>query len=228
MAGRMSVKTNLNQNRNMQIANGIVVLTPENQQPVRGVTPPEVLILHRLHFKESNGSPLKDFVIQPGEAVMVEVPERAAEEEYFNQNSGKMVAARPAVPAKTHPRTPGEEAQRLKRKYSGVIEGKTAFEATFGSASVINLPKTFADIEDIVGITFSKSTDEAAEPSHADNRWEELISKSRTELVEIAIGLKLKTDPADGKETIVDAIITAETKKPAAKGKGKPEASESQ
>ena len=47
----------------MQIANGLVILSPENQQFKYGVTPAEALILYRLHKVYANGTPLGDFFI---------------------------------------------------------------------------------------------------------------------------------------------------------------------
>src|SRR5690242_13521736 len=102
-----------------QIANGTVILSPENHQYRYGITPPEALILKELHFQFSNGSPLgQDFIIQPGEAVTIEAEAKPAEEAFFDQHRGRHIEAKAAVPAKTHPRTNAEEIQRLRRKYT--------------------------------------------------------------------------------------------------------------
>src|ERR1700739_367099 len=102
----------------MQIADGLVILSPENQQHKRGITPAEALILYKLHRQNANGTPLGPFYIQPGEAQTVDKKAIPAEEEYFNPNTGRTVSKKAAVPAVTHTRTIGEEVARLKRKYT--------------------------------------------------------------------------------------------------------------
>jgi len=194
----------------MQIAKGIVVMHAASQQTVYGVTPPEVLILHMMHFKESNGSPLKDFVVLPGEAVTVDFDGKIAEPEYFHQGTGKTIPAKPAVPAVTHKRTNREEIERLKRKYTGNIERKTAFAAAFGDAKVITLPDTFEEIVELVGISFPKAKAESLNPSEAELHRAELAALKRPELVKIALSFKLQVSPKDSVEAIVDAIITEE------------------
>jgi hypothetical protein len=201
----------------MQIANGIVVLHVHSQLPVSGATPAEVLILHAMHFKESNGSPLKDFFVQPGEAQTVEFEAKLAEPEYFHQGTGKTVPAVPAVPARTHQRTNREEIDRLKRKYTGVIEGKPVFNAVFGDAKIITLPETFAEISGDVGIEFPGQTEKIEPPDAAGLRRAELMAMKRHELVREALNLKLQVAPADSSEAIADGIIDAE------KAQAKPE-----
>ena len=52
----------------MQTATGYVVLSPENKQLHRGITPAQALILRKLHFSNSQGNPLEGLVID-GEAM---------------------------------------------------------------------------------------------------------------------------------------------------------------
>lgn len=199
----------------MEIANGTIILSPENHQYRYGVTPAEALLLKEMHFKHSNGSPLgADFVIQTGEAQTVDEPGKPGEEAYFDQVRGEHVKPKPPVPARTHKRTNAEEADRLRRKYTGNITrngvSMPAFVAVFGSATKVQLPETFAEIEEDVGIQFHRGT----VPGHNDERLRqlELAPFSRHELVEIALGLKLKIAPADSKDFIIAAIINEERK----------------
>lgn len=217
----------------MQIANGIVVCHVHNQIAVRDVTPAEVLILSAMHFKESNGSPLKDFTVQPGEALTVDFEEKLPQPGYFNVNIGKQIPDVPGVPARTHKRTNAEEIARLKKKYTGTIRlddgsNKPGFEAVFGSNRIITLPQTFAEIAEIVGIEFPKASDsDDSGPTEAQMRREELMGMKRHELAEIAIKEhKLKVAPSDTVEAIVDAIIESETEaaQPKTKAKKKAEA----
>lgn len=204
----------------MQIANGLVILSPENQQFKYGVTPAEALILYRLHKVYANGTPLGDFFIQPGEALTVEVEGRPAEEEYFNAVTGKQVPAKPAVPPVTHKRTQAEEIARLKKKYTGNIteagQLQTAFVATFGSGANVRLPETFAEIEEAVGGTAAQpifqSDSEQARVNALHARANELSAKLRSDLCDLAIALKLKVHAQDSKEAIIAAIIEAENK----------------
>ena len=204
----------------MQIANGLVILSPENQQFKYGVTPAEALILYRLHKVYANGTPLGDFFIQPGEALTVDVEGKPAEEEYFNQATGRHVPARPTVPAVTHQRTQAEEIARLKKKYTGNLtdggQTQTAFVATFGAGLVTTLPETFAEIERAIGGTAEhpifKLDKDQARTTALTARANELASKLRSDLCDMAIGLKLKVHAQDGKESIIAAIIDAENK----------------
>lgn len=141
----------------MQKANGIVILCPENKQHVRGITPAEALIIYKLHFKNSNGSPLEGFVID-GEAV----------------DNGK-------------PRSNAEECARLKRKYTGLVEGKRAFEAVFGTGTIVQLPKTFGEIAETIGPVFSDApAEDAPEPEAAEvhtHEWNNDLENELTNLL---------------------------------------------
>jgi hypothetical protein len=199
----------------MQIANGTVILSPENHQYKHGITPAEALLLKELHFQYSNGTPLgPDFVIQKGEALTVEQEGKPAEEEYFNQNTGKHVPAKPAVPAKTHPRTNAEEVERLRKKYTGNITKNgvslPAFQAVFGMSRTVKLPETFAEIEEACGIQFHESEI----PGHTEDKQRafDLSKRTRPELCEMALALKLKIAAGDSKDFIIASIINAENK----------------
>jgi hypothetical protein len=195
----------------MQTANGLLLKCPESHQMLRNITPGEALILHKLHFQYANGNPLGDFVIQPEAAVTIDIPAQAAREEEHNLLTGKVTPGKPAVPAKTHPRTNSEEVERLKRKYTGLIEGKTAFEGTFGSALGVRLPETFEEIVPVVGAHFS---DKAEDPVSSDEkvRTTQLAAMKRPDLVQIALGLGLTIHAADSAAFIVAAIVNEENK----------------
>lgn len=205
----------------MQIANGLLILSPENQQHVRGITPAEALILHAMHFQYSQGTPLGDFYIQDGEeALTVDEPGRAAEEEYFNQHTGKAVPARAAVPPKTHKRTNAEEIARLQRKYTGMIKrdgvSKSAFAAVFGDSRQVKLPETFAEIHDLIGGSPEHPIFRSAKQAPADtivrDRKQTLMLLGRADVAAMALGLKLKVHAADTKEEIIGAIMAKEAK----------------
>lgn len=199
----------------MQIANGMVILSPENHQFKHDITPGEALIIHKLHFQYANGNPLGEFVIQPDEAQTIDSDGKPAEEAWFNQQSGKHIEAKPAVPAKTHKRTQAEEISRLKRKYTGNITengaARPAFEATFGQSVGVRLPETFEEIVPVVGNHFHKKVEDAV---HSDDRKREieLVGKTRPELVSIALKLGITTHQADSTGFIIAAIINEENK----------------
>lgn len=204
----------------MQIANGMVILSPENQQYKYGVTPAEALILYKTHRLYSNGTPLGDLFIQEGDAITVDADEKPGEEAYFDQHRGKHVDAKPATPAVTHKRTNAEEVARLKRKYTGTIDKQTTFVATFGNAVGVKLPETFAEIEEITGHIFHKPGVTLAEPSEVVSRKMHLLTKMRADLCVIAVDEhKIKVHSQDTKESIAQAILDAEAKANAAKEK---------
>jgi hypothetical protein len=200
----------------MEIANGTVILSPENQQVKNGITPAEALILYKLHRLNANGTPLGSFFIQPGEAETIEKEGKPAEEEYFNQHTGRMVVAKPAIPALTHKRTVGEEVTRLKRKYTGNItengQAQTAFVATFGAGLNPRIPEKFSDIEELTGHIFQAADAVPAEPQgEIADRKRQLLAMKRGELCILAVDTyKLRVKVADSNDDIADAIIEAE------------------
>jgi len=179
---------------------------------MRGVTPAEAVILHKMHFQNANGSPLGEFFIQEGEAVTVETPEKAAEPAFFNQTLGKHIEAKAAVPAITHKRTNAEEITRLKKKYTGIIQennvAMSAFQAAFGSSSVVKLPETFDELE--IGHVFKEQSAPTKIEVGQKTRAQELGGKTRAVLCEIAAGVGLKIHAQDNREQIINAIIEAE------------------
>ena len=199
----------------MQIANGLVILCPENQQYLRDVTPAEALILFALHKVNANGSPLGDFYIQPGEAVTIDVPEKAAVEQSTNLLTGRVTPAQDAVPAKTHPRTNAEEIGRLKKKYTGMVTDPTtrtsvtAFVAAFGNAASPRLPERFDELEGI-GHLFKEQSAPTAAQSAGEARALELGKLTRAKLCDIAAPLGIKLHPSDNKEQIINAIVEIE------------------
>ena len=197
----------------MQIANGLVILSPENQQFKYGVTPPEAMILYRLHRVYANGTPFGDFHVQPGEAVTEDSPAKPGEEAYFDQNRGRHIEAKPPVEAVVHKRTQAEEIARLKRKYTAVIEGQTAFVSTFGSAIGVRLPETFEEIQEVTGHVFHEQGHVAPVPDAIQSRRLTLLGKMRADLAVLAVDeYKLKVHKDDSKENIVDGILAAEAK----------------
>ena len=199
----------------MEIARLTLITSPENHFQKYDVTPAEALILKELHFQYSNGTPLTNLFIQDGEAITIDAPEKPAQEKYFDQTRGEHIAAVPAVPAKTHKRTNAEEIARLKKKYIGNITRNgvslPAFAAVFGTQPNVTLPQTFKDVEEALGIVLQREAD-APQQSEFGQRAFELSPKSRPELVEIALGYKLKIAANDSKEFIIAAIINAESK----------------
>lgn len=105
----------------MQTATVTVNLSPETSHVKHGITPAEALILRKLFFKSSQGSPL----------IHLEVSGDA-------QTEGRA-------------RTNAEEIARLKMKYTGIIDGKRAFEAVFGTNSLLRLPQTFEEVAEDLG-----------------------------------------------------------------------------
>ena len=127
----------------MQIANGLVTSSPEYTHAVQGITPAEALILKKMHNQYSNSAPLRDLVIT-GEATELDT---------FGKPATVTVKGK-EVPS-TKPRTDAEECARLRRKYVGYVEKKPAFEAVFGTASIIKLPATFEEIREVIGNVFT-------------------------------------------------------------------------
>lgn len=199
----------------MQIANGTLILCPENHQFVRGITPAEAIILYKMHRQNANGSPLGEFFIQDGEAVTVDVPEKAAQEPVYKESTGERFPAKPAVPAVTHTRTNAEEVLRLKKKYTGIITENglalPAFQATFGNASAVKLPEKFSELDEI-GHIFKEQSAPTSVENGVSNRNVELLGKTRAQVCDIASEVKVRVHASDTKEQIIGAIIEAEIK----------------
>lgn len=195
----------------MQIANGLLICSPENQQRKIGYTPAEVLLNYHLHKAYANGTPLGDWYVQEGEAVTVDVEARAVVEASLN-HLNQVVPGKDAVPAVTHPRTQIEEIDRLKKRYTGLIKGVPAFEAVFGAAAGVRLPETFAEIEPQVLIHFHKEpTDgQTIATKEVNTRKAELLGKLRHDVCEIAGVLGLSVHHEDTKESIINAIVSKE------------------
>ena len=181
-----------------QLCKFSLTLHPFNIMHMRGVTPPELVILRELHFKESNGSPIgADLQLEPGEAVTVEIEGKAEEPEYFHQGTGKTIAKKDAVPPVTHPRTNREEIERLKRKYIAKIPGKQdskdVFTECFGSSPMVKLPETFDEVLPQIGL-FDEGTGKGlilpadAEVAEEDDGGQDLGDKTRAELAQARAG----------------------------------------
>jgi len=199
----------------MQTAKFTLTLHPFHSVPLRGVTPAELVVLRELHFKESQGTPIgPDLQLEPGEAVTVEQEGRAGEPEYFNQQSGKVVPAKPEVPPVTHKRTDQEEIARLKRKYVAPIPhikgSKPAFAQTFGESAMVALPQTFDEVLERLGLPgILPDNAETIDTTSVDG----LVKLSRFELVQRAVDLKLRVKSTDQKNEIAAAILDAEAKR---------------
>jgi hypothetical protein len=113
----------------MQTASGYLILSPENKQFHRGITPAQALIMRKLHYSNSQGNPLEGLVID-GEATEPD------------GNGGQ------------RPRSNGEEVARLKRFYTGIVNGERAFESVFGKGTMVRLPETFDDVREELGDVF--------------------------------------------------------------------------
>ncbi len=200
----------------MQIAKGSIRLSIENVQFKQEITPAEALLLHRLHFKNANGSPLGDDWRVYGEAMTVEVPAKSGEPEWFNVQSGKVVPAKLPVAAVTHKRTQREEISRLKQKYVGQVKeggrNMAVFEAVFGTASTIRLPETFDEIEELTGVKFPPFVAEDSELSEEGYYRKDLLAKRRAEIVQVALDHKLQVSVEDESATIVANIMAARAK----------------
>lgn len=205
----------------MQTCKFSLTLHPANIMHLRGVTPAELLILHQLHFKESNGSPIgADLQLEPGEALTVDDEGKAAQPGYFHQGSGKFVDPVEAVPPVTHKRTQREEIERLKRKYVAKIPGKKdsagAFVDCFGTSPMVQLYEKFEEVLERIGKRDEVTGDYLILPAEVefaeDDGNQKLADKTRSEIVAIALPLKIAVRPTDSKDTIIGKILKAQAK----------------
>ena len=139
-----------NLNKKMQTINCGLKLHENHTGVGVGITPAEVLVLTQIHspgVDRGQYPVIVDAVLNDGEAVTIETPSVAAEEEQ-HLLGGKVIPAKEAVPAKTHTRTDAEEYDRLKAKYHQTVDGdpkKTVVSQLFNALNP-SLPKTFGDI----------------------------------------------------------------------------------
>ena len=197
-----------------QTAKFSLTLHKDNVMHVRGITPPELLILRELHYKESAGTPIgPDLQLEPDEAVTVDQPSKGAEPEYFNSTAGKIIPAKEAVSAVTHVRTNREEVDRLKRKYIAKVphnpESKGVFVDLFGPSPAVKLPEKFEDILEAIGIDAILPVEATIKENPEVN---DLAGKLRHELVTEAVKLGLTVKQTDSKEQLIGAIIVAKSK----------------
>jgi hypothetical protein len=200
----------------MEIAQGSIHRNPHSIALLREMTPAEVLLLHTIHFKNAQGSPLGDDFAVYGVAETVESRGKPAEDATFNPVTGVTMPPIPAVAAKKHKRTNAEEVARLKKKYANArvrLENGTdveAFSSVFPGI-MPKLPQTFDEIEDAVGKVFPQLTAPPKVDSDAVAYRLALQSKPRHALVTMALAAKIRVDVADDNTTIVDKIIAAQT-----------------
>lgn len=192
-----------------QTAKLSLTLTPFNVMHLRGITPPELLILRELHHKESNGSPIgADLQLEEGEALTIDEPEKAAEAEYFHGGSGRHVPAKEAIPAKTHVRTQREEIERLSKKYHCAIPhipgSKNVFTETFGAGMNVGLPETFDVVCDKLVINRPLPVGEVIKPNF---EADDLGKKSRADLVLDAAKLGIKVGQTESVHSIIGKIV---------------------
>lgn len=164
----------------MQIANGYVTTCPENKHFMRDITPAEALILKKLHNQYSNGTPLSGLIIT-GEATEVDQfgkPLQIAKREAFSRAIVRMENGTPVVTnvpdfqttytPSDKPRTQSEEANRIRRKYTGNVteNGKTvsAWESAFGGGAMPRMPETFDEIRHVIGDVFTDGRPKVQEP----------------------------------------------------------------
>jgi non-ribosomal peptide synthetase component E (peptide arylation enzyme) len=171
-AGFPATGLNPNQKAQMQIANGKVTTSPEFTHVTQGITPAEALIIKKMHNQYSNGAPLRDLVVvgeatevdQYGKPLLIQTT-KTVPKKITVKVKGKDVevdseeSVTEYTPS-TKPRTNTEEANRLRRKYTGNVTvdgGRTvpAFQATFGDATIPNFPQTFEEIREIIGNVFT-------------------------------------------------------------------------
>jgi len=200
----------------MEIAKGTVRRNPHNSDVKYNLTPAEVLMLHAIHFKNAQGSPLGDDFAVYGEAVTIESPGKPAEDETFNGITGHRTPAAPAIPAKTHKRTNSEEIARLKKKFANArvrLDNGTdveAFGSVFGTAIMPKLPQTFDEIEDAVGMKFPPLAAARIVNSDAAEYRNVLLSKPRHAIVQFALDAKIHVSVSDDNASIVDKIIASQ------------------
>jgi hypothetical protein len=183
-----------------------------------GITPPQLMILASLHWKESQGTPIgADLQLEPGVALTVDQEGKAAEAGYFHQGSGRQVEPKEAVAPVTHVRTMREEAERLKKKYACTIPhtpGNTrVFTELFGSSPAVRLPETFDEVLEGLGLPGILPVDGKVDKQ--PDEVTDLAKLERHELVTKAIALKVKINQTDSKETIIGKILVAASEKPA-------------
>ena len=201
----------------MEIAKGTIRRNPHNADVKYNLTPAEVLILHAIHFKNAQGSPLGDDFAVYGEAVTIESPSKPAEDETFNGITGHRTPGTPAIPAKTHKRTNSEEVARLKKKFANARvrldngSDVEAFGSVFGTAIMPKLPQTFDEIEDAVGMKFPQLSAAPVADSEATAYRNALLAKPRHAIVQLALDAKIHVSVSDDNASIVDKIIASES-----------------
>ena len=205
-----------------QLAKFSLTLHPASIQFMRDVTPPELMILQQLHFKESSGSPIgADLQLQSNTAVTVDVDEKPFEPEYFHSGTGKIVPAKPVIPAVTHTRTNREEIARLSKKYKCPVPhnpgSKNVFIELFGSSPAVNLPQTFDEVLPSMNLIDEATGKGLILPADvivaADPMADDLNKLLRHELVTKAAALKLTVRQTDSKEMLIGKIVAAEKAK---------------
>lgn len=214
----------------VEIADGIVIVAAGNhEQPVYGVTPAEAVVLHKLHFANAKGNPLKDFKIVEGQA-MTKLGQKKEKAKRKNLE-GAEVEVEISVPIE-RVRTGQEELVRLRKAYFGTVKGMDGKSAPvvnvcFPGASPI-LPTKFAEIEgNLDGVSpgfFAPRLARANAPGGAAGakdeelgtgeaeiaaKRKELMEHTRAELVELVEGMKITVAQDAKKAELVEAILAA-------------------
>lgn len=164
----------------METATVTVSTTPQNKLHLRDVTPAQACILKRMHTKESGGQPLARVVIT-GEAI---TRVRAGVEVVNGDRRQKY---------EEHPRTDGEERERLRKMFSGTIRvGKDnvpALQAVFPN-EMDPLPQTFEEVQQHLGEGVEILTAEAVAEIEQATRE----SKAKAEAARVRKPKKAKTE----------------------------------
>ena len=133
----------------MQTINCGLKLNEYHTGVATGVTPAEALVITAIHSPGVDAGQFPAIVspVLAGEAVTVDSPAVPAEEEQ-HLLGGRVIPAKDAIPAKTHPRTDAEELARLKNRYTQTLEGdpKKHVVSQLFPGIAPKLPATFEEI----------------------------------------------------------------------------------
>lgn len=212
----------------MQTANIVAVVDKFLEVPKYDVTPAEVVVLHRLHFKGSGGQPFKNFQILPDLAATKVGSKR---EPGTRKNAeGKDVPVEITVDI-TRVRTAKEEVDRLRRAYPGTVKDPatkatvTVVEACF-PGQIKRLPLTFEELDgELAGMPAGFFTEAAAEavkaptngkaPAESDAKRIELMGMKAEDLKDMAAKLEIDVAPNARKADIVNLLL-AKSNEPSA------------
>lgn len=136
----------------MQIANARLRFDKVgNDTQVTNITPAEALLLHILHQQNNGGSTFGeefDKIVIVGDALIETAPAHEAEPAIGEVGKPGFIAAKPAIPAKTRPRTDVEEIRRLLAKYGRCVNKKgDKIVKLIWPEMTPKLPQTFKELD---------------------------------------------------------------------------------